>query len=160
MIALGISFDSYEWKVQKFANSFCSLAFSLQEYEKLSAASAPSDEVLFPDLKYLSSSEHSLIKPSTPSTMMDLSIIQNWSDYVANLSTVLCSFLLASELTKQFDVQPSAGRSNMQLQSVYSQLSVKWFVRVLLTVFPCVRACSNQSELPIHLRKFVYIRSI
>lgn len=45
----------------------------------------------------------------------------------------------------------------MPVSSVYGELSIKWFMRVLLTVFPCIKACSNQNELPNHLRVFVNI---
>lgn len=77
---------------------------------------------------------------------------QNWNDYIVKLSSVLCSFLLAPEDIKSHNIQISSGRISMSISSLYIDLSIKWFMRVLLTVFPCLKACSNQNELPIHLR--------
>lgn len=77
---------------------------------------------------------------------------QNWNHYVTNLSAVLCSFLLGLEDTKPQNVQPSTSKSTLPVSSAYLELSLKWFLRVLLTVFPCIKACSSENELPSHLR--------
>lgn len=75
-----------------------------------------------------------------------------WRDYAVKLSRALSSFLLTSEDLKSYSVRPSAVRSSVSVSSVYGELSIKWVMRVLLTVFPCIKACSNQNELPSHLR--------
>ncbi|KAL6995197.1 hypothetical protein U1Q18_005332 [Sarracenia purpurea var. burkii] len=79
--------------------------------------------------------------------------VQHWNDYAVKLSRVLASFLLSPEDIKS---QVSGGRSTIPVSSVYGELSIKWFIRALLMVFPCIRACSKQNELPSHLRIFVY----
>lgn len=91
-----------------------------------------------------------ITEPSVPLSV-NASYSHYWIDYVAKLGRVLCSFLLAPEDNK-FHVQVSAGRNAMPVSAVYGELSIKWVMRVLLTVFPCIKACSNQNELPGHLR--------
>lgn len=75
-----------------------------------------------------------------------------WCNYVTNLSRVLCSFLLGPEDNKSDPSQVTTGRMAAPVTSSYSELSVKWMMRVLLTVFPCIKACSNENDLPNHLR--------
>lgn len=130
-------------RVQKFANSFCSLAFMLQEY-RLSGKEG--FQMLVSDPRSLNNSEfHESESSAQPSANI---CIRHWNDYAVKLSGVLASFLLAPEDIK---TQVSAGRSIIPVSSLYGELSIKWFMRALLTVFPCIRACSNQNELPSHL---------
>ncbi|KAH7849592.1 hypothetical protein Vadar_020109 [Vaccinium darrowii] len=134
-------------RVQKFANSFCSLAFMLQEY-RLSGKEG--FQMLVSDPSSLNNSEfHESESSAEPSANIYL---RHWNDYAVKLSGVLASFLLAPEDIK---TQVSAGRSIIPVSSLYGELSIKWFMRALLTVFPCIRACSNQNELPSHLGIFV-----
>ncbi|CAM8878100.1 unnamed protein product [Rhodiola kirilowii] len=78
---------------------------------------------------------------------------EQWCAYVSKLSSVLYSFLLMSEDAKcsLHEVSPT----KIVISSAYSELSIKWILRMLNTVFPCMKACSNQSILPHHLRTFV-----
>ena len=75
-----------------------------------------------------------------------------WNDYVVKLSKVLFSFLLDLEDIYTDDFRSSAGEITLSVSSVYGELSAKWIMRVLFTVFPCVEACSNQNHLPKYLR--------
>lgn len=75
-----------------------------------------------------------------------------WKHYVVKLSKVLTAFLLSLEDSISYDYQSPAGKTTLAVSSVYGELSVKWFMRVLLTVFPCIEACSNQNQLPNYLR--------
>lgn len=140
-------------RVHKFANSFCSPAFMLQEHKQQS-----NDLPVQDDLKLIFSTnkdeKSSKLHDTDP---IDLSYPQYWNNYTVKLSRVLSSFILSSEDIKSHHVQLSAGRSTMPLSSAYAELSIKWIMRVLLTVFPCIKACSNQNELPSHLRMFVYM---
>ena len=77
---------------------------------------------------------------------------QNWNHYVTNLIAVLCSFLLGFEDAIHQNLQPSTSTSTLPVSSAYLELSIKWFLRVLLTIFPCIKACSYGNELPSHLR--------
>lgn len=160
-----LQFLSENGRIHKFANSFCSLAFMLQEYNK----QHNKDYSVEDDLKMLTDKENVDVivgdetRSPSPSSGACTFDSQNWNNYVAGLSAVLCSFLLSSEDTKLPNVQTSTARSNLLVSSAYMDLSVKWFLRVLLTVFPCIRACSNQNEMPSHLRcadkllKFLYL---
>uniref|UniRef100_A0A7N0VH18 BEACH domain-containing protein B n=1 Tax=Kalanchoe fedtschenkoi TaxID=63787 RepID=A0A7N0VH18_KALFE len=78
---------------------------------------------------------------------------EEWSAYVSKLSGVLCSFLFTPEDVKC--PSPEVSSSKVLISSAYSELSIKWILRVLNTVFPCIKACSTQSTLPHHLRVFV-----
>ncbi|KAI4337584.1 hypothetical protein L6164_015981 [Bauhinia variegata] len=82
---------------------------------------------------------------------------QFWGDYVVRLSRVLCSFLLAPEGSKSHHDQASANQLALPISSVYLELSIKWFMKVLCILFPCIKACSNENEFPGHLSVFVRI---
>ncbi|PIN12837.1 Conserved WD40 repeat-containing protein [Handroanthus impetiginosus] len=84
------------------------------------------------------------------------SYLQHWKDYVARLSAALCYFLLEAKESKFCCIQPTLSRNSIMVSTVYLELSVKWFTRVLLTIFPCIKACSDQNEIPSHLRIFAY----
>ncbi|KAK9271394.1 hypothetical protein L1049_026984 [Liquidambar formosana] len=142
-------------RVHKFANSFCSPAFMFQEYKLQNKDLSSQDNFQMPvfESKNENHVEVYITEPSVPLSV-NASYSHYWIDYVAKLGRVLCSFLLAPEDNK-FHVQVSAGRNAMPVSAVYGELSIKWVMRVLLTVFPCIKACSNQNELPGHLRIFV-----
>lgn len=140
-------------RVQKFANSFCSPAFMLQEYRQQSKHKSGKLDFqldIFDSESEKNVKDH-VEEPSVAPHANDY-YSHNWSVYVVKLSSVLCSFLFAPEDIKSYHVQRSTVRISMPVSSVYSELLIKWFMRVLLTVFPCLKACSNQNDLPIHLR--------
>ncbi|XVE60616.1 hypothetical protein DITRI_Ditri05aG0142300 [Diplodiscus trichospermus] len=143
-------------RVHKFANSFCSPAFMLQEYGQQTKQSVLQDvsQTSIFDLKNDNIAESYLAETSAP-LPEKASYHQLWNDCVVNLSRVLCSFLLASEDVKFYHGHTTSGRIPTSISSVYIELSIKWFMRVLLTVFPCIKACSNQNEFPNHLWVFV-----
>lgn len=80
-----------------------------------------------------------------------------WKNYVVKLSKALTAFLLALEDSYSHDLQSSASKPTFPVSSVYGELSVKWIMRVLLTVFPCIEACSNQNQLPNYLRWLIHL---
>lgn len=143
-----MQFLSENGRVHKFANSFCSLAFTLQKV-RLDGNDLPQD--VYDNSDDTSSTEAKGTKDSA-TVSVKLSYLQSWNDYVAKMSTALFSFLLPSEVSKPHKAQASTGRSNLLMSPAYVELSVKWVIRVLLIVFPCIKACSNQKELPNHLR--------
>ncbi|XP_023750494.1 BEACH domain-containing protein B isoform X2 [Lactuca sativa] len=132
-------------RVHKFANSFCLPAFVFQEFMQQRSNSSVED-----DLKAniqstgITESSSSVNKPSC----------QYWSNYTVNLSKTLYSFIIPLEDLRSHQVQ--SGRSTFPFSSVYGELSIKFMMRVLLTVFPSIKAFSNQNELPSHLRIFLY----
>uniref|UniRef100_A0A2P2MSM7 BEACH domain-containing protein lvsC isoform X1 n=1 Tax=Rhizophora mucronata TaxID=61149 RepID=A0A2P2MSM7_RHIMU len=139
-------------RIHKFANSFCSLAFMLQERKQETKDLSTQDDcqLLFSEPKYES---HVKMGPSVP-LLADASYSQGWNGYVVQLSRVLCSFIVAPESNKSHHVQLRTSGTPMPISSSYSEFSIKWVMRVLLTVFPCMKACSNQNELPSHMRVF------
>lgn len=143
-------------RVHKFANSFCSLAFMLQEY-KLQTKDVPLlDDFLFSSLK-LDNEGHVGCPSAGPyASLTDSpSFPQLWSDYIGKLSKVLCSFLLTPENVRSHHVQLTTGRNAFPVSLLYNELSIKWVLRVLFMVFPCIKACASQNELPGYLRVFV-----
>lgn len=140
-------------RVHKFANSFCSPAFLLQDlgqekdFAEQHAVGMPGVDIqenenyMKPDLAAVSA--------GFPSSA---SFSDFWNDYVVMLGRGLCSFLLDPEGSKSLDVQQSSGRFALPVSSAYYELSIKWAMRVLVTVFPCIKTCSSQNELPSYLR--------
>ena len=139
-------------RVHKFANSFCSPAFMLQEYKQQMKDSVLQDgsQTSIFDLKNDNNVESYLAEPSAP-LPEKASYHQLQNDCVVKLSRVLCSFLLAPENVKFHPGQATSGQIPTSISSVYAELSIKWVMRVLLTVFPCIKACSYQNEFPNHL---------
>ncbi|XP_027772213.1 BEACH domain-containing protein B isoform X3 [Solanum pennellii] len=150
-----LQFLSENGRVQKFANSFCSLAFMLQEYKEKSDNLFAQD-----DMEITVSSDNDTtgeeVLETKLSSKSSTPYLKNWHDYVSKLSAVLFTFLLSPEDAKADKSQASTVKSSLPVSSSYGELSVKWIIRVLLTVFPCIKACSNQKELPGHLRTFIY----
>ncbi|GMH14034.1 hypothetical protein Nepgr_015875 [Nepenthes gracilis] len=145
-------------RVHKFANSFCSPVFMLQEYKQWDAELLQQGIFQMP----LSRSEyHNTAKlwSTVPFDMigMDSCFVEYWKNFAVTLSRVLCSFILAPEELKSSVVEGSTGRNGIPISTIYSELSIKWFLRVLFILFPCIKACSYQDELPTHLRTLVYI---
>ncbi|XP_054792696.1 BEACH domain-containing protein B isoform X2 [Prosopis cineraria] len=144
-------------RVHKFATSFCSPAFMLIDMgQEKDLAGKQQFGMLDLDLH-----NKNFVKPDLAlasggiSTRSSFSII--WNDYVVKLSSILCSFLLIPEGSKSHHVQIFAGRLALSISSVYCELSIKWVMRVLLTIFPCIKACSSHNKFPCHLRIFVTI---
>lgn len=125
----------------------------LQEYKQQSKGLAVQEnlKMLVSDTKHEDNIKVDDAEASTP-LLVNLFYSRYWKDYAVKLSRVLSSFLLVSEDISSHHVQLSAGKTTLPVSSVYGELSVKWVMRVLLTVFPCIEACSNQNELPSYLR--------
>lgn len=145
-----LQFLCEDGRVHKISNSFCSPAFMLQEYKQQRKNLDVQDDfqVSVFDLKNV---KRRITEPTVPLSD-NASYSQLWSDYVVKLSRVLCTFLLAPEDFKSVEGQAATSRVAIPVSSLYVELSLKWVMRVLLTVFPCIKACSNDNELPSHLR--------
>ncbi|KAL4566093.1 hypothetical protein LXL04_030203 [Taraxacum kok-saghyz] len=131
-------------RVHKFANSFCLPAFVFQEFMQQGRNTLVEDELKKNMQNTTGITETSVYKPSC----------QYWSNYTVNLSKTLYSFIIPLEDLRSHQVQ--SGRSCFPFSTVYGELSIKFMMRVLLTVFPSIKAFSNQNELPSHLRIFLY----
>lgn len=88
----------------------------------------------------------------SPPFFSDPTYVQHWKEYVSRLSAALGYFLIDAKETALCRILPSSSRNTILVSTVYAELSVKWFMSVLHTVFPCIKACSDKKEIPSHLR--------
>ncbi|KMZ59450.1 hypothetical protein ZOSMA_68G00360, partial [Zostera marina] len=127
-----LQFLSENGRIQKFANCLCSHAFLLQEMDKMTLPKSVSN-IAF------------------SSYTMNTS---NWKEYCIQLSQALCSFLFTVDDTMLHNVQTLVGNGFAPISFVYWELSIKWFMKVLLAVFPCIKVYSDGNEIPVDLRIF------
>lgn len=89
-------------------------------------------------------------------TQANIPSLTEWNEYSVELCIALCSFLLPHEDIRfhDGDVSPvkSQGQSSQTVSLAYWELAVRWIIKVLLTVFPLIKACVNDSGLPNHIR--------
>jgi hypothetical protein len=77
--------------------------------------------------------------------------MSEWNDYSVMLSDALCSFILPKDMTYCSD-GISVKQIPVSIPSAYREQSVRWIIRVLLTVFLCIKACMSETELPNHIK--------
>ncbi|KAK4276908.1 hypothetical protein QN277_015003 [Acacia crassicarpa] len=158
-------------RVQKFATSVCSPAFMLidmwqeKDLARKHQCGTPDQDI----------HNENWVKPDLALASGGISISSSfsiiWNDYVFKLSSILCSFLLtpggseshkvimptSSQYCEQRWQQQKGLISLGGASSHYCEHSIKWVMRVLLTIFPCIKACSSHNKFPFHLRVFVTI---
>ncbi|KAL6603651.1 hypothetical protein ACP70R_044012 [Stipagrostis hirtigluma subsp. patula] len=78
--------------------------------------------------------------------------ITEWSDYSVQLSDALCSFIVPSKDMKYCSDETAGSQVSVSIPSAYREQSVRWIIRVLLTVFLCIKACTSETELPNHIK--------
>ncbi|KAH0452153.1 hypothetical protein IEQ34_019452 [Dendrobium chrysotoxum] len=139
-------------RIHKFANSVCWPAFMLQELQVSFGLAASDSQVVNPHLTK-DSSDISSVKIASffDTSGSDCSNLTEWTRYSIGLSRALCSFLLAPEDIESEHDEASL-KSSMSVSLCYWELSIRWTMKVLLTIFPCIKACSNETELPNHIR--------
>ncbi|KAK1275118.1 hypothetical protein QJS04_geneDACA005726 [Acorus gramineus] len=143
-------------RVHKFANSICWPAFMVQEFQQQMLGLSISGSRMISQISTADVHEDkNFASESRFSGQSDGNAFSNWSAYAAKLSQALCSFLLTPEDIKVHQLQGSVGQSSMSASISYWELAVKWFMKVLFTLFPCIKACSNQTVLPSHIRKLL-----
>ncbi|KAK1300212.1 hypothetical protein QJS10_CPB13g00240 [Acorus calamus] len=143
-------------RVHKFANSICWPAFMVQEFQQHMLGLSISGSRMISQISTADVHEdENFASESCFSGQSDGNAFSNWSAYAAKLSQALCSFLLTPEDVKVHQLQGSVGQSSMSASISYWELAVKWFMKVLFTLFPCIKACSNQTVLPSHIRKLL-----
>ncbi|GAB2247807.1 hypothetical protein Droror1_Dr00007689 [Drosera rotundifolia] len=151
-----LQFISENGRVHKFANSFCSAAFMLHGYNEEEVNLMLQLDTSMPD-----SVLEAFINAKSPnSEFCDLLtrfsfFIKSWRDYALTLSRVLCLFILSPEEERPSIVDGSSGRNVLLVSTAYRELSMRWFLKVLLSVFHCIKACLGQDELPAYLWLFV-----
>nr|XP_029116201.1 BEACH domain-containing protein B isoform X4 [Elaeis guineensis] len=147
-----IQFLCENGRIHKFANSICWPAFMLQEFNRRTMSSSVHESQVV-NLNSTKNSDERIFSAETPAQdeMYYLNITE-WKAYCIKLSRALCSFLLALEDINFHHSQASVGQSSLPASLAYWELSMRWVVKVLLTVFPCIKACATESQLPKHIR--------
>nr|CAD1832089.1 unnamed protein product [Ananas comosus var. bracteatus] len=136
-------------RIQKFANSICWPAFMLQEFRRKKMSNLDSQRGSLRSANDTTDkSDSSELYPG----QTDVPNLTEWNEYSVKLSRALCSFLLPPEEINFHHDKVSASRCSLPVSLAYWELSVRWIIKVLLTVFPCIKACSNESDLPNHVR--------
>lgn len=138
--------------MHKFANSFCTPAFALYDFEQRKEELCVEDDLG----NSASTSKHEIDekvwRKESSIVLSAGEFIKYWHHYALTLGQSLCSFIVALEDTKCDSVEGSTCRHNLPVSSLFSEISVRWILRVLLIVFPCIKAYSNQGDLPTYLR--------
>ncbi|XP_040380752.1 BEACH domain-containing protein B-like isoform X2 [Oryza brachyantha] len=121
-------------RVHKFANCICWPAFMILDFHRQrdnTRTSLASDSI------------------SGPIYFLD---ITEWSDYSAKLSSALCSFIIPSKDINNYADEIACNKISLSIPSAYREQSVRWIIRVLMTVFLCIKACTSETELPYHIK--------
>lgn len=140
-------------RIHKFANSICWPAFMIQEFHQEHLGSSVSDSQLVNLYDTECSPE---VTPIEHQDRTESFNITQWNDYCIKISQALCSFLLAPEDLKFHKDQELVAQSSMPISPAYWELSTRWIIKVVFTVFPCIKACSSERKLPTHIRWFSY----
>ncbi|KAK8941577.1 hypothetical protein KSP40_PGU012222 [Platanthera guangdongensis] len=140
-------------RVHKFANGVCWPAFLLQEFKQAWFALASSDSQVVKSHTTNVNSDTSSGKGSTHVDCSDGSNLIEWNRYSVALSRALCSFLLPPEDIKS-SRDEALVKSSMPVSLGYCELSIRWSMKVILTIFPCIKACYSESQIPNHIRVF------
>ncbi|KAJ0974642.1 hypothetical protein J5N97_016607 [Dioscorea zingiberensis] len=138
-------------RIHKLANSICWPAFMFQEFQQQRINSFSLDSQ-FVNLNSSEEASGRILSAEFLVVDQTENFDLQWKDYAINLSNTLCSFLLNSEDIKSQQNRGTVGQNLLSVSLAYRELSIRWFMKVLLIVFPCIIACSNESELPGHIR--------
>ncbi|XP_039844468.1 uncharacterized protein LOC120704225 isoform X3 [Panicum virgatum] len=123
-------------RVHKFANCICWPAFMFKKFQQ------QKDNTM---------ASHALDSVSGPICFLD---ITEWNDYSVKLSNALCSFILPSKDIDYWSDEIAVSQIAISIPSAYLEPSVRWIIRILMTVFLCIRACTSESALPNHIKIF------
>lgn len=134
-------------RVHKFATSVCSPAFMLIDMRQEKDLVGKQQRGM-PDLDLHSedcvNTDVAMPSGGNPSSSSFSTI---WNDYIVKLSSTLCSFVLTPKGSDS-----ETHNVIMPISSSYCEQSIQWVMRVLLTIFPCIKACSSHNKFPFHLR--------
>lgn len=136
-------------RIHKFANSICWPAFMLQELRNEGMVSSLDSLLAKAVLTELNPEETFSEETLNQSASLNAT---EWNEYSVKLSRGLCSFLLPHKDIKSHKAHESRTQSSLPVSLSYWELSVRWIMKVLFTVFPCIKACSSEHKLPNHLR--------
>nr|XP_015625233.1 BEACH domain-containing protein B isoform X4 [Oryza sativa Japonica Group] len=132
-------------RIHKFANSICWPAFMLQGFHQQKALDSRVQNCKLEESTGISLTSESFASP------IDILDTTEWTEYSVKLSIALCSFLLPPN-----EIRNSSGAVDSQvslsISVAYCEQCARWIIKVLSTVFPCIKACASESELPNHIR--------
>ena len=133
-------------RIHKFANSICWPAFMLQEFHQ--QKSLDPQACLQLD-KESTGPSPALESFSNPVDILDTS---EWNEYSVKLSIALCSFFLPHKEIKYCPSPTDVSQLSLSISLAYWEQCARWIIKVLSTVFPCIKACTGETELPDHIR--------
>ncbi|CAM0946806.1 unnamed protein product [Alopecurus aequalis] len=133
-------------RIHKFANSICWPAFMFQEYNQ--------QKFLDPQVPNLKANRQSTGTSATlesyPSPV-DILDTTEWNEYSVKLSMALCSFLLPPNEIRYCPGATVVTKISLSISLGYWEQCVRWIIKILSTVFPCIKACASDTELPNHI---------
>ncbi|KAL5208035.1 hypothetical protein ABZP36_032470 [Zizania latifolia] len=132
-------------RIHKFANSICWPAFMLQEFHQ--------QKDFDPQVPNCKLEENTGTSPTSEifATPIDILDTTEWTEYSVKLSIALCSFLLPPNEIRHSRCTDDSQISR-SISLAYWEQCARWVIKVLSTVFPCIKACASESELPNHIR--------
>jgi len=133
-------------RIHKFANSICWPAFMFQEFHQ--------QKFLDPEVPNWKldrqSTGNSPTLESFPSPV-DILNTTEWNEYSVKLSKALCSFLLPPNEIR-YCPGSTVTQISLPISLAYWEQCARWIIKILSTVFPCIKACASETELPNHIR--------
>lgn len=133
-------------RIHKFANSICWPAFMFQEFHQ--------QKFLDPEVPNWKldrqSTGNSPTLESFPSPV-DILNTTEWNEYSIKLSKALCSFLLPPNEIR-YCPGSTITQISLPISLAYWEQCARWIIKILSTVFPCIKACASETELPNHIR--------
>uniref|UniRef100_A0A453NEV6 Neurobeachin alpha-solenoid region domain-containing protein n=1 Tax=Aegilops tauschii subsp. strangulata TaxID=200361 RepID=A0A453NEV6_AEGTS len=133
-------------RIHKFANSICWPAFMFQEFHQ--------QKFLDPEVPNWKldrqSTGNSPTLESFPSPV-DILNTTEWNEYSVKLSKALCSFLLPPNEIR-YCPGSTVTKISLPISLAYWEQCARWIIKILSTVFPCIKACASETELPNHIR--------
>uniref|UniRef100_A0A0D9VCI8 BEACH domain-containing protein B n=1 Tax=Leersia perrieri TaxID=77586 RepID=A0A0D9VCI8_9ORYZ len=135
-------------RIHKFANSICWPAFMLQGFHQQKALDSPVQNFK------LEESTGTLLTSESSTSPIDILDTAEWTEYCVKLSIALCSFLLPPNEIKNFcgTADVNVNQISLSISLAYWEQCARWIIKVLSTVFPCIKACASESEFPNHIR--------
>ncbi|KAL6629117.1 hypothetical protein ACP70R_028882 [Stipagrostis hirtigluma subsp. patula] len=143
---INLQFLCENGRIHKFANSICWPAFMVQEFHQ--------QKFLDPQIPDKPDKESTGTSPTLESISNPVDILDTteWNQYSVKLSIALCSFLLPPKEIKYCPAATDVSQISLSISLAYWEQCARWIIKVLSTVFPCIKACASEIELPTHIR--------
>ncbi|KAL6888469.1 hypothetical protein ACP4OV_009495 [Aristida adscensionis] len=144
---INLQFLCENGRIHKLANSICWPAFMLQESRQQKFV-----DPQVPALKLDKESTGTSSALESVSNPVDILDKKEWNDYSVKLSLALCSFMLPPKEIKYCPIVTDVSQISLSISLAYWEQCARWIIKVLSTVFPCIKACASETELPNHIR--------